>query len=48
MSADNGRVALLYRKLASRTGADGKPAPGFEKNCEAIRKEIARLEGSNL
>lgn len=33
------RLAELRAKLKAR---DGKP--GFEKNCEAIREEIKRLE----
>lgn len=34
------RLASLRTKLKAREGK-----PGFEKNCEEIRKEIARLEG---
>jgi hypothetical protein len=37
---DSPRLASLRKKLEAR---DGKP--GFEKNCEAIRAEIAKLEG---
>lgn len=35
-------VAKLKRKLAAREKAPGKE---YKKNCEEIRKEIARLEG---
>lgn len=34
------RIDELRRRLASRKGV-----PGYEKNCEALRAEIARLEG---
>lgn len=34
------RLDKLRRKLSAREGT-----PGYEKNCEAIRQEIARLEG---
>lgn len=33
------RLLLLRKKLAAREGSSG-----FEKNCEEIRKQIARLE----
>lgn len=33
------RLLALRKKLAAR---DGKP--GYEKNCEALRAEIAKLE----
>lgn len=38
------RLVQLRRKLAGRTGPDGKPIAGYEKNVEDIRAEIARLE----
>lgn len=38
-------VALLKRKLAARENAPGKE---YKKNCEALRKEIARLEGKDF
>lgn len=34
------RIAQLSAMLASRTGK-----PGFKRNVEALRAEIARLEG---
>jgi len=37
------RLDKLRRKLAVRDGL-----PGYEKNCEVLRTEIARLEGSTL
>lgn len=37
------RITALRQKLAAR---DGKP--GLEKNCEAIRSEIAKLEAITL
>lgn len=37
------RIADLQAKLAARTKQDGTPAPGYKKNVEAIRAEIARL-----
>lgn len=33
------RIDELKRKLAARQGV-----PGYEKNCEVLRAEIARLE----
>lgn len=33
------RIAQLQRKLSQREGE-----PGYEKNCEEIRKEIQKLE----
>lgn len=33
------RLSKLRKKLTSRTGI-----PGYEKNCEMIKAEIARLE----
>lgn len=33
------RLSSLRKKLASRDGI-----PGYEKNCEMIKAEIARLE----
>lgn len=38
---DTPRLASLRRKLRSRDGT-----PGYEKNCEHLRAEIARLEGT--
>lgn len=35
------RLEELKRRLAAREGV-----AGMEKNCEALRQEIARLEGS--
>ena len=37
------RLVKLRQKLAARAGG-----PGYEKNCEALRAEIARLEGSTV
>lgn len=37
------RLDALRKKLAAREGT-----PGYEKNCEEIRKEIARLEKVTL
>lgn len=37
------RLVKLRQKLAARSGV-----PGYEKNCEALRAEIARLEGATL
>lgn len=42
------RIMQLRRKLRARTDPDGKPTPGYEKNCEAIRAEIKRLENASL
>lgn len=39
MSANDGRLASLRRKLRAREGKKE-----YEKNCEEIRAEIARLE----
>lgn len=39
MSKD--RIEALRRKLAAREGK-----PEFKHNCEALREEIARLEGA--
>ena len=33
----------LRKKLAARKGV-----PGYEKNCEALEAEIARIEGNTL
>lgn len=41
IQATGSRLMKLRRKLAAREGT-----PGYEKNCEALRAEIARLEGS--
>lgn len=43
MSEDSPRVALLKRRLKAREGKKE-----YEKNCEALRAEIARLEGREL
>lgn len=40
MTVETPRLASLRKKLKAR---DGKKE--YEKNCEEIRKEIARLEG---
>lgn len=40
MTVETPRLASLRRKLKAREGKKE-----YEKNCEAIRKEIARLEG---
>ena len=37
------RLLRLRQKLAARTGV-----PGYEKNCEVIQAEIARLESTTL
>lgn len=37
------RHVKLRQKLAARDGT-----PGYEKNCTAIRQEIARLERSTI
>lgn len=37
------RLDSLRKKLAARDGI-----PGYKKNCEALRAEIARLEGSTV
>jgi hypothetical protein len=42
------RLMQLRAKLEGRTGADGKPIPGYEKNCEMIRAEIERIEKITL
>lgn len=39
MHATGTRLLKLREKLAAREGLSG-----YEKNCEAIREEIARLE----
>lgn len=41
--ASGTRLVKLRQKLAARAGV-----PGYEKNCEAIKAEIARLEGSTV
>lgn len=41
LHATGARLTQLRAKLAAREGK-----PGMEKNCEAIKAEIARLEGS--
>ena len=40
LHATGTRLTQLRAKLAAREGK-----PGMEKNCEAIKTEIARLEG---
>lgn len=37
------RILVLRKKLAARENT-----PGYEKNCQKIREEIARIEGSTL
>lgn len=39
MTVETPRLALLRRRLKAREGKKE-----YEKNCEEIRKEIARLE----
>lgn len=41
------RLMQLRAKLNARTGPDGKPVAGYEKNCDDLRAEIARLEKCN-
>lgn len=41
IQATGTRLVKLRQKLAARAGV-----PGYEKNCETLRAEIARLEGS--
>lgn len=43
IQATGTRLVKLRQKLAARAGI-----PGYEKNCEALRAEIARLEGSTV
>lgn len=43
IQATGTRLVKLRQKLAARAGV-----PGYEKNCEALRTEIARLEGSTV
>lgn len=43
---ENERLASLRRLLKARWYGD-KPLPGYEKNCEAIRAEIAKLEAAH-
>lgn len=38
------RLALLKARLSARTKPDGKPLPGYTKNVQALKDEIARLE----
>lgn len=40
MSSDEDRLAELKRKLEAREGQ-----PGYGENVEALKAEIARLEG---
>jgi hypothetical protein len=40
MTLESERLASLRRKLAAREGKKE-----FSKNCDALREEIARLEG---
>ena len=42
MSAE--RIAELQAKLAGRMQG-GNPKPGFKRNVQAIKREIARLQG---
>jgi len=43
IAAIGARLVKLREKLAARDGT-----PGFERNCTAIRQEIARLERSTI
>jgi hypothetical protein len=43
LAATGTRLVKLRQKLASRDGT-----PGYEKNCTAIRQEIARLERGTI
>lgn len=38
------RLAALRAKLESRTDREGKPRKNYEKNVDAIKAEIAKLE----
>lgn len=38
------RLEQLRAKLNGRTKRNGQPQPGFKKNVEELRAEIARLE----
>lgn len=41
-SEENVRLASLRRLLQARDGM-----PGYERNCEALRAEIAKLEAAH-
>lgn len=41
------RLASLKAMLAGRT-QNGKPKPGYRRNVQAIRAEIAKLETSRV
>lgn len=43
IQATGARLISLRQKLSARENV-----PGYEKNCEALRAEIARLEGSTI
>lgn len=43
IAATGTRLLRLRQKLAARDGT-----PGYERNCTAIRQEIARLERSTI
>lgn len=43
IQATGSRLMRLRQKLSARVGT-----PGYEKNCEALRAEIARLEGLTM
>lgn len=43
IQATRSRLIKLRQKLNARAGT-----PGYEKNCEALRAEIARLEGGTI
>jgi hypothetical protein len=42
------RLTRLRAKLAARTDSTGAALVGYEKNTDALRAEIARLENMNL
>lgn len=37
-------IAHFQNLIAARTDGAGKPKPGYKKNVEMLRTEIARLE----
>lgn len=43
IQATGTRLVKLRKKLAARAGV-----PGYEKNCELLQAEIARLESSTV
>lgn len=38
------RLALMKARIAARTDGKGKPLPGYKRNVEALKAEVARLE----